>query len=96
MYNLIHLQCGRSGLDPWVGKIPWRWAWQPTPVFLPGASPWTEKPGGLQSMGWQRVGHDGATKYIALSLIIYEIFDYVLDFTFFNKNELNKNVLNNI
>ena len=19
--------------------------------------PWTEKPGGLQSMGWQRVGH---------------------------------------
>ena len=25
--------------------------WQPTPVFLPGASPWTEEPGGLQSMG---------------------------------------------
>ena len=22
--------------DPWVGKIPWRRAWQPTPVFLPG------------------------------------------------------------
>ena len=30
------------GLDPWVGKIPWRRAWQPTPVFLPGESPWTE------------------------------------------------------
>ena len=26
----------RCGFDPWVGKIPWRWAWQPTPVFLPG------------------------------------------------------------
>ena len=25
----------RRGLDPWVGKIPWR-KWQPTPVFLPG------------------------------------------------------------
>jgi len=25
-------------LDPWVGKIPWRRAWQPTPVFLPGES----------------------------------------------------------
>ena len=25
----------------WVGKIPWRRAWQPTPVFLPGESPWT-------------------------------------------------------
>ena len=28
------------------------------PVFLPGASPWTEEPGGLQSMGSQRAGHD--------------------------------------
>ena len=25
--------------NPWVGKIPWRRAWQPTPVFLPGESP---------------------------------------------------------
>ena len=31
---------------------------QPTPVFLPGESPWTEEPGGLQSMGSQRVKHD--------------------------------------
>ena len=31
---------------------------QPTPVFLPGESPWTEEPGGLQSMGLQRVGSD--------------------------------------
>ena len=37
--------------DPWVGKIPGRRAWQPTPVFLPGESPWTEEPGGLQSIG---------------------------------------------
>ena len=27
-----------SGWEPWVGKIPWRRAWQPTPVFLPGES----------------------------------------------------------
>ena len=26
---------------------------QPTPVFLPGESPWKEEPGGLQSMGLQ-------------------------------------------
>ena len=26
----------RQGFDPWVGKIPWSWAWKPTPVFLPG------------------------------------------------------------
>ena len=27
-------------------------------IFLSGESPWTEKPGGLQSLGSQRVGHD--------------------------------------
>ena len=52
----------------WVGKI-WRRAWQPTPVFLPGESQWTEEPGGLQSMISQRVGHDWATK---LPLYIYQ------------------------
>ena len=40
----------RCGFDPWVGKIPCRRAWQPTPLFLPreshgqrslkGYSPW--------------------------------------------------------
>ena len=38
---------GRPWFDPWVEKIPWRRAWQPTPVFLPGESPRTEEPGGL-------------------------------------------------
>ena len=28
----------RPGFDPWVGKIPWRRKWQPSPVFLPGES----------------------------------------------------------
>ena len=30
---------GRPGFDPWVGKIPWRGAQQPTQVFLSGESP---------------------------------------------------------
>ena len=29
-------RCKRHGFDPWVGKIPWKRKWQPTPVFLPG------------------------------------------------------------
>ena len=45
------------GLIP-GGKIPWRRKWKPTLVFLPGESPWTEEPGGLQSMGLHRVRHD--------------------------------------
>ena len=44
--------------NPWVGKIPWRRKWQTTPVFLTWKIPWIEEPGGLQSMGSQRVGHD--------------------------------------
>ena len=29
----------RSGFSPWVGKVPWRRRWQPTPASLPGESP---------------------------------------------------------
>ena len=32
------MQNRRPGFDPWVGKMPWRREWQPTPVFLPGES----------------------------------------------------------
>ena len=114
-----HLQCGKPGFDPWVGKISWRRERLSIPVFWPeefhglyspwshkesetteqlslsesstgkesicnagdlgsipvlGRSPgggmathssilawripWTEEPGGLQSMGLQRVGHN--------------------------------------
>ena len=36
---------------------------EPTPVFLPGESPWTQERGGLQSMGSQRVRHNCTTKH---------------------------------
>ena len=48
----------RCGFNPWIGKIPWRRSRQPIPVFLPRESPWTEKPGKLQSIGSQRVRHN--------------------------------------
>ena len=32
----ICLQCRRPGFDLWVGNIPWRREWQPTPVLLFG------------------------------------------------------------
>ena len=73
-------QCRRQRIhefDPWVGKIPGRREWQPTPLFLPekyheqrslvGHSPW----------GHKRVGHNLATKqqpwtftYLCISLYI--------------------------
>ena len=42
--------CMRLWFDSWVGKMSWRRKWQPTPVFLPGESPWTQEPGRLQSI----------------------------------------------
>ena len=65
------------GFNSWVGKIPWSRKWQPTPVFLPGESPWTEEPGRLQSMGSQIVEHDWVTenthtyKYMYIYVHIY-------------------------
>ena len=43
--------------ETWVQslvKIPWRGAWQPTLVFLPGESPWTVELDGVESMGSQK------------------------------------------
>ena len=42
--------------------------WHCTPVLLPGKIPWIEEPGGLQSMGLLRVGHNWVT---SLSLFTF-------------------------
>ena len=47
----------RHEFDPWVGKIPWRRKWQPTPVFLLGEFHGQRSLAGLHSMGLQRVRH---------------------------------------
>ena len=59
-------QCRRLkilGFSPWVGKIPWRRAWQPTPVFLSGDShgernlvgytPWGSKELDMSEVTWR-------------------------------------------
>ena len=43
---------GHLASIPELGRS-WEEAWQPTPVFLPGESPWTEEPGGLRFTGLQ-------------------------------------------
>ena len=58
----------RHGFDPWVGKIPWRMEWQPTPLFLPG------KPidrGAL--VGYSSCGHEelGMMEQQSMCLCIY-------------------------
>ena len=50
-------------------QIPWRRAWQPSPVFLPGESPWTEVRGRLESIRSQRVRNDLVTEYMQLGFM---------------------------
>ena len=57
----IHLQCGT-----WVGSLGWEDPLEEEMAthssILAWRSPWTKVPGGLQSMGSQRVRYDLAAK----------------------------------
>ena len=58
----------RHWFHPWVMKIPWRRAWQPSPIFLPGEfhgqrslagySPWGHKDSDVTKVTWH--AHEGA------------------------------------
>ena len=52
----ILLQCRRTRFDPWEDTLEKGMATHSS--ILVWRIPWTEKPGGLQSMGLQRVRHD--------------------------------------
>ena len=54
-----HLPTMRETWDPSLGQDdPLEKAMAPHSSTLAWKTPWTEEPGGLQSMGSQRVGHD--------------------------------------
>ena len=61
--------------ETWVrtlgGEMPWRTAWQPAPVFLPGESHGQRSlVGHIQSIGLQRVGHDWSETF---SFILWKV-----------------------
>ena len=67
--------CRRCQFDPWVRKMPWRRKWQLHSNILAWKSPWTEEPGGLQSMGWQngtRLGNRAHTHKTMLGAAFLE------------------------
>ena len=64
-------RCKTLRFDPWVRKTPWRRKLQATPVFLPGKSHRQKEPGGLQSTGLQRVGHNRVAEHAHIYLSIY-------------------------
>ena len=53
----------RHRFDPWVWKIPWRRAWQLTPVFLPGESQGQKSLGGYSPSSC-RVGMTEVTEHM--------------------------------
>ena len=53
-------------LNPWVGKIPWRREWLPTPVFLPG-----EFHGQRSLVGYSPWGLKELDTAEGLTLIVY-------------------------
>ena len=61
----------RPGFDPWVGKIPWRRKWQPTPVFLPG-----ESHGQRSLEGYSPQGHKESGTQV-IGCIIYLLLSYL-------------------
>ena len=78
------LQWGRPGIDPWVGKIPWRRECLPMPVFLLGES---HRQGSL--VGYSLWGHDWVTNTqdmdvpkcpstgdVVCNYIVFKVHDY--------------------
>ena len=57
----------RCRFDPWVGKIPWRRAWQTTPVFLPGESHRQRSLLGYSPLGCQESDRTEATQYTCMN-----------------------------
>ena len=67
----IHLQCkSRRKLRfyPWVGKIPWRRAWQRTPVFLPAESHEQSSPAGYSPQGRSELNTADVTEHACVQV----------------------------
>ena len=63
-------QCRRHkncGFDPWVGKIPQRRKWKPTPVFLPGESHGQRRLAGYRPWDHRESAMTEATKQAGMS-----------------------------
>ena len=56
-------RCRRLRFDPWVGKIPWRRAWQLSAVFLPGESQGKRSLAGYSSWCYKKSDTTKATQH---------------------------------
>ena len=59
----------RHGFDPWVRKTPWRRAWQPTPVLLPGEFHGQRSLVGCELWGHKELDMTEVTQHTGTSLL---------------------------
>ena len=62
----------RPRLDPWVSKIPWRYFLSTDSSILAWRIPWTEEPGGLQSIEYHRVRQNWSDIACTLAAFLIE------------------------
>ena len=64
----------RHEFDPWAWKVPWRRAWQPTPVFLPGESHGQRSLEGYSPQGCKDLNMTEANQYVQFTTIFLQKF----------------------
>ena len=84
------VQCRKHWFDPWIGKIPWRRGWHPTPIILPGESPGQKSLAGYSLWGCKE---SDTTEWLTLTLPnlprkIMHVYWYVCP-QIYNYNNLN-------
>ena len=95
------LQCWRGrrrGLNPWVGKIPWRTKWQPTPAFLPEESHRQRSLAGYSPWGRKELDATEATEHTGFSwgccvYNTYNLNELALDQACFLNREISKDII---
>ena len=68
--NLPAMQ--ETWFNPWVGKIPWRKKWQPSPVFLPRESHGQRSLVGYSPQGPKESDRTEAIQYAHIDWVAYK------------------------
>ena len=69
----------RFRFDPWVRKIPWKRAWQPTPVFLPGESHGQRSLTGYSPWGCKELDTTAVTQHARTLLVGMKTYTITLE-----------------
>ena len=69
-----------GGFDPWVGKMPWRRAWKPTPVLLPGECHGQRSLVGCSPWGLKELDTTEATKHNSTAAYYFNFLHHFLHF----------------